>query len=197
MKKNGFPKASFGGDWSETPAKNAIQEYLTDGLAKNVIHKQVVNGLYIFGGVGTGKTTLMAMIARTITKFYAVTQQYLPVVDLFTSLYTNDQTAIKNAAQTAVLYLDDLGQEYQTEYLTKKFNSFINRRYEERLPTFFTSNFTLLDLSQIPGYEQVADRINDSEWCNQLEITGVSKRKAIKGSSLQTNAVTKQEKTIY
>lgn len=103
--------------------------------------------LALFAGYGVGKTHLAAAIAnevlgRGLQVVFAVVPDlldHLRATFAPTSPVTYDQR-FELIRTAPLLVLDDLGTEHTTEWAREKLYQIINHRYNERLPTVFTSN---------------------------------------------------------
>jgi len=136
-------------------------------------------GLYIFGGCGTGKTHIAYAIWQRCQdkdrkcRFYKSTE----LLDLIREFYGKSDTQenqlnlIMN--YTGLLIIDDLGAEKPTEWVEETFYKIIDKRYEEMLPTVFTSN---LDLGVLA--EKISDRLTSriAEMCEIIKVDGEDKR---------------------
>jgi len=146
-----------------------------------------VSGLYIYGGVGTGKTHISAGIAvESLRKGISVRIGTVQdILDKIRSGYDGGdlQNRIVDIYKSVgLLILDDIGKEPPTPWATATLYSIVNHRYEEMFPTVYTSNYSLSDLanrlaskSEVQTARAIADRIADT--CVPLEIKGESWRK--------------------
>lgn len=147
------------------------------------------HGMYIFGDVGVGKTHLTACIANELLK------NCVPV--LFTSLFeiskavkstfnrtssNTEQDLINQFASIEFLFFDDLGTEILTKnetdtWLQCLLFDLINRRYNARKPTIFSSNYSINDLVSLRGLlDKTASRIAEMSQSAVMKITGESQR---------------------
>lgn len=119
--------------------------------------------LGLFGPYGCGKTHLAAAIANTLLD-HQVPVLFVVVPDLLdhlrstfapTSSVTYDQR-FETVKQAPLLVLDDLGTESTTAWAKEKLYQLVNFRYNERLPTVFTSN---VRMEQLDG--RIASRMHD------------------------------------
>jgi len=116
--------------------------------------------LTLLGPYGCGKTHLAAAVAHAVLA-HAVSLLFVVVPDLLDHLHTtfNPESAVSYderfdlVRSVGLLVLDDLGTESATLWAREKLYQFINHRYNERLPTTFTSNVRLTILAQ----ERLAD----------------------------------------
>lgn len=110
-------------------------------------------GCYFFGGVGTGKTFLTAIIAQELLRrgksviFGDLSYLLNKMRASFTKDSENDIEEMMDTLKNCdVLILDDLGTEYVTEWATDKLFEIINFRYNKEKQTLITSNYGLGDL---------------------------------------------------
>lgn len=111
-------------------------------------------GLYLNGNFGCGKTYLLsAMLNELAKKGKKVAIVYYPELlrSLKASFGDNDEyTSLFNTIKKAeLLLLDDIGAETVTEWSRDEvLGTILQYRMEENLPTFFTSNLTIDELSE-------------------------------------------------
>ncbi len=122
-------------------------------------------GLYLCGGVGTGKTHLAVAILNELVHRKRVPSLFVTVPELLDNLRETYNKPGRNldewmdAVQNAeFLVLDDLGSERPTEWVRERIFVIVNHRYREALPTVFTSNIGPKDLAEQLG-ERTASRI--------------------------------------
>ena len=136
-----------------TDDKNRVEviKWLTDFI-KNYNNKKEVKGLYLCGNFGSGKSYLVsAMINELVKSGKKGALVYYP--ELLRSLKAsfskdfNDQfESVKNVD---LLLLDDVGAENITPWSRDEIlGPILQYRMEEKLPTFFTSNFTIEELEK-------------------------------------------------
>lgn len=126
--------------------------------------RQPIGWLSLFGPYGCGKTHLAAAIAnylleRQVPLMFVVAPDLL---DQLRSAYAPESEVsydrrfdlVRNAP---VLMLDDLGTESLTAWAREKLYQLVNHRYNERLPTVFTSN---VRIEQLDG--RIASRLHDA-----------------------------------
>jgi DNA replication protein DnaC len=147
--------------------------------------KESGKGIYIHGAVGTGKTH----ICWAMKKHYDRPEGYRylriwNVVDLMHEIrsdFDRDNYDKRRPADELtradekrfLLILDDLGAEKATEFVAETLYRIINFRYNNLLPTIFTSNHNLSDLADKIG-ERSTSRI--VEMCDVKELTGADRR---------------------
>ena len=121
-------------------------------------------GLYLCGGVGTGKTHLAVAVMNEMMR-KQIPALFVTVPELLDNLrevymvpgrnLDEWMDTVKNAD---LLVLDDLGAEKTTAWVQERIFVIVNHRYREALPTIFTSNIGPRDLATQLG-ERTASRI--------------------------------------
>lgn len=125
--------------------------------------RQPTGWLGLFGPYGCGKTHLAAAIANELLA-HQVPVQFVVVPDLLDHLrgaFAPDSTVSYDqrfdaVKQVPVLILDDLGTESSTPWAKEKLYQLVNHRYNEQLPTVFTSNIRVEQLDP-----RIASRLHD------------------------------------
>ncbi len=155
-------------------------------LVESIGNKQSGKGLYIYGGVGTGKSTLLGLIGLHFAMHYQARQMYVPVAHLM-PIFLGKQGEYgmsRNLTESMmmnvpILFLDDLASGVSNEYLTSKLTEIVECRYANNRLTFVTSNYALSTLAMIAGYERIASRLHDSAWMRSLEYNSPDRRGGI------------------
>lgn len=125
------------------------------------------DGLFIYGPRGTGKTKLAAIIANEKTHggqevLFASVPDLLE--DIRQSFRANMSTEVMKAArETPCLILDDLGAEHITEWVGEQLFSLLNYRYNERLQTIITTNYSTDELADRLTVYDRAGRADDTQ----------------------------------
>lgn len=164
-------------------ADDRRDERLSDAMLKYAEQfadfKREGKGLLLHGTVGTGKTFYAACIAN-----YLIDRGHRVLMRNFSEL-TNQMQANFGAKQAiiddlnryALLILDDLGAERNTEYMQEMVFNIIDSRYRSGLPFIVTTN---LSADEIKNPKDVASRrIYDRviERCFPVEVSGRSRRR--------------------
>lgn len=162
--------------------KKAKYEYVLDEI-RQLFAKipDSRNGIYIYGGAGVGKThTAYALkqasyeVLGKKAKFYNTTELLRDIRNDFGKDPNKDYTVSKEIMEyRGVLILDDIGAEKISEWVLETFYLIINKRYNEMLPTIFTSNFSVSELSEYLG-DRITSRIVGM--CNIVEMKGSDRR---------------------
>lgn len=139
-------------------------------------------GLYLYGPVGTGKTYAAYAIYRLARQngngalIANSTMILQDIKDDFTNKANDPYYRSKFDAWVTykgALIIDDIGSEKPTEWVLETFYTLINARYEENLPTIFTSNLTIEELAGRLG-DRIASRI--VEMCEVKKLDGIDRR---------------------
>ena len=123
--------------------KNFINEYKKGTNPK---------GIYLHGSCGSGKTYLISALfnelakSRTTSVIIHTPELLRSLKDSFSTDYSEKFYLLKH---TPLLLLDDIGAEYLTAWgRDEVIEPILQYRMDEGLPTFFTSNFTILELEK-------------------------------------------------
>lgn len=114
-------------------------------------------GIYIYGDKGTGKTHLTACIVNELVKQYkpVLFTNFFEISKMIRSTYNKSSQSemdfINKLANIDFLIIDDIGSEIlkkddQDTWLQGIIFDIINKRYNNKKPTIFTSNHSLPEL---------------------------------------------------
>ncbi len=148
------------------------------------------HSLYLYGSVGIGKTYIAAAIGNKLTeklytvKFTSFIEILKSVKDLFNNKYNNysSKTYLDELAKVDLLIIDDLGIERKQNYNQDNYTQeivydIINKRYIDKKPIIFTSNYSISDLVIKRGlWQRTADRIAGMSKGLVFYIEGENKR---------------------
>lgn len=150
---------------------------------KKLFEKQVRagKGLYMHGGTGTGKTHVAYAMAKkavslplNVLFFNATSFLDMLKAEFKIGFDENEESLFDRAMNLkGILFIDDLGAEKTTEWALERFTLLINHRWEEMLPTVFTSNYDLEILSARMG-DRVSSRV--FAMVEVVEFSGADKR---------------------
>lgn len=136
-------------DIDPTASKLAVLNILVDFVEQ--YPKEGQKGLYLYGDMGIGKSYFMAALAHEMSVLgVATTMVHFPsyVLDVKNAISTGTVKKMVDAIKLApVLILDDIGAEQATSWVRDEvLQVILQYRMTENLPTFFTSNYSFLDL---------------------------------------------------
>jgi DNA replication protein DnaC len=159
----GYTLATFD-PYANPPQSMKAVERVENYLKKWEENREAGRGLYLCGGVGTGKTHLAVAVMNELIRKQEPTL-FVTVPELLDNLrevymipgrdIDEWMDTVKNAN---LLVLDDLGAEKPTAWVQERIFVIVNHRYREALPTIFTSNIGPKDLAAQLG-ERTASRI--------------------------------------
>jgi len=147
---------------------------------------------FLHGKAGTGKTFTSLQIAKNWIKegskitgknlddiLYLQFHRFIDLVKSARNSFGDGEDNYRNKMKIKELYdlplliIDDLGTEKNTEFVDEIIFDLVNFRYENRLQTIFTSNFSLSEI-ETKYHERIADRIKGM--CQVIELKGESYR---------------------
>jgi DNA replication protein DnaC len=139
-------------------------------------------GLWIFGGTGTGKTTLAMLISKAALEAGKTVAIYsLPkLLARIRRTYDSEPGGegylafFERLTSVDLLHLDDLGAEKRSDWVLEQLYALINERYEAQRSVLVTTNLDHMELEEQIGPRTVS-RL--TEICEELELRGEDKRK--------------------
>lgn len=144
-------------------------------------------GIYLFGKSGTGKTHLMACMCNELLSHMkqCLFTNFLEISKSLRATYSSrtetEEKLIDKICDIDYLFIDDIGTERLTSngddnWMQEKVYDIINKRYNDKKPTVFTSNYSFAELVNERGMmDKTVDRM--LEMSNAiLKIEGNSHR---------------------
>lgn len=179
----GFPDkelmhCTFATDDGTTPViANAMKAYV-DNFSE---FRKSGKGLLLYGDVGTGKTFYAACIVNAlIDKGYpCLMTNFSRLTNQIAGMWEGKQEYIDSLRMFALVAIDDLGVERDTEYMNENVTTIIDSLYRAKVPMIITSNYTpkqLTDDCEIRK-KRVYDRM--LERCHPVMVNGTSRRKTM------------------
>lgn len=158
---------------------------LEDNLARG-------RGLWFFGDVGTGKTTLAMLVSKSaLDAGHSVAIYSLPrlLAEIRTTFDEDARRSytdlIDRLARVDLLHIDDVGAEKTSSWVLEQLYAIVNARYEEERSVIITTNLQR---------EQLAEQINErtvsrlEEMCEVLPLWGADARQYSPDSELRRSA---------
>lgn len=155
-------------------------------------------GIYLHGSVGTGKTYIVYALKnawekpteRTRTNqmegkeekymhtrrsmLWNTTELLRSIRQDFDRPYGEKERAEEKIMEhQGLLFLDDVGAEKMSEWVSETFYLIINHRYNRMLPTIFTSNLPIAELAERIGDRTVSRIV---EMSDVVELIGKDRR---------------------
>lgn len=146
-------------------------------------------GIYIHGSVGIGKTYIAYALHKQFTRKFLsggeeITEYsgvFVNASELFADMkrdfdrpFTEKKEPMARLLESRkLLFIDDIGAEKLSEWVAAEFYLLLNHRYNEMLPTIFTSNLTLTELAERLG-DRTVSRI--AGMCDVVKLDGDDRR---------------------
>ncbi|MBM7555002.1 primosomal protein DnaI [Thalassobacillus pellis] len=139
-------------DLEEEKRSEAIERMVA--YLENIKDELPAKGLYFHGPFGVGKTYFLGAVANRLSeKNIASMIIYMPefVREMKSSIKDDSlNSKIEAFKSVPVLMLDDIGAESQSAWFRDEvLGSILQYRMMERLPVFFTSNYSLKELQEV------------------------------------------------
>ena len=136
-------------------ARESIQTYI-DAIDEAITAGR---GLYVQGGVGSGKTCILTLVGYAAAAADASLKiEYWYAGELFDHLHRGDQDAIDKAYYCDLLLLDDFGVQYAIDWTVTRFDALVEYRYAHRKAMCVTTNVGREELRADDRWRRVYDR---------------------------------------
>lgn len=181
LRRIGFPDDEMQG-WTFN-ADDRANEHITSVALKYVENFDTMRengkGLLLFGTVGTGKTFTAACIANAlIDKGYpCLVTNFARLINTISGMYDGKQDYIDGLNRFALLVIDDLATEADTEYRNEIIFNVIDSRYRAGLPLIITTNLTAQELKNSADIKKQRIYSRLFERCLPLEVKGTDRRR--------------------
>ena len=144
-------------------------------------------GMYIYGDSGTGKTHLTACMCNALMSqmHQCLFTNFFEISKLIKSTWNGNadsELVVKRICEVDFLFLDDLGTEALTKngednWLQGQVFDIINKRYNNKKPTIFSSNYSMNQLITDRGMmAKTVDRIGEMSTA-MIKLSGESYRR--------------------
>ena len=166
------------------PMMNECREY-AENFAE---YKKKGVGMILKGPVGTGKTSLAVAVLQEVIKTCGG-GMFIPMASLLDKLLTmskgdrDEYMRFENRVRsTPLLVLDDLGTEYENNWVRTKVDAIITERCNRLLPIIITTNLKAEEIMST-YQDRVYDRLKG---CSLIvNFSGTSMRKAPKKGEMK------------
>ncbi len=172
-----FDRAPMPSIAAAAPAQvRAVRQYIRD-LDANL---RKGRGLWLYGTVGTGKTTLAMLVSKAAldagrgVAIYSLPRLLAEIRTTYDDDSDRTYTALLDRlAEVDLLHIDDVGTEKTSDWVLEQLYSIINARYEEERSVLITTNLERDALAdQI--HERTVSRLE--EMCEVLPLYGADAR---------------------
>ena len=159
------------------PVKFLVQSYVRD-IDANL---DAGRGLWMFGDVGTGKTSLAMLVsAGALAAGRSVAIYSMPALlrqmrgSYADDAELKDYELLERLTAVDLLHLDDVGAERMTPWVAELLYSLVNARYEEERSIVLTTN--IAERSDLA--DQIGERTTSRlvEMCEQIPLYGEDQR---------------------
>ena len=136
-------------------------------------------GLLLYGNVGTGKSFYAACIVNALIDrgYPCMMTNFSRLTNTISGMWEGKQAYIDGLSRYALVAIDDLGVERDTDYMNECVTTIIDSLYRANVPMIITSNHTP---KQLLGGEDIRrSRIYDRvlERCHPIKVDGESRRR--------------------
>jgi len=149
-----FQNVSFG----DYKPKNDQQSKALEMANMYASQPPVPRGFLLSGPVGTGKTHLLAATLRQLILEFGVKASYVEISLLYATIRRGFQEGksggeiINPLANIPLLAIDELGKGRLSPFELETLDELISRRYNEKKPTLFATNYALGALESPPHH---------------------------------------------
>lgn len=156
MSNSGIPARYQEAVWQKVRYPQ-IRSY-ADGWASNWEHGR---GLMIFGSVGTGKSSVAALIAKEVLAGgFTARWEYVPTMVDEIGDRQSRMAAYRRQVTPSLLVWDDWGVTNLAEWQIGLLDRIVERRYSRKMPMVVTTNLTGADLRADEALQRMVDRWN-------------------------------------
>jgi DNA replication protein DnaC len=188
-----YEKCSFESYFALNPSQEAaiaLSKQIAEGYPSFEI------GLLMLGTCGVGKTHLAVAIIKALLEknipclFYDFRDLLKEIQDSWNSAtQTSEMEVLAPVYDAEVLVLDELGASKPTEWVKDTMTHIINKRYNDKKVTIFTSNYLDQKSNQYDEtlQERVGIRLRSRlhEMCKVISLTGDDYRRTVKQAGIR------------
>jgi DNA replication protein DnaC len=138
-------------------------------------------GLWLFGDVGTGKTSLAMLVSKAALEagrsvaIYSMPRLLSAIKETYEdSSERSYMELFERLVGVDLLHIDDLGAEKRTEWVLEQLYSIINERWQEQRSIVVTTNLVDVDELRAQIGPRTVSRLH--EMCDLIPIMGRDRR---------------------
>jgi DNA replication protein DnaC len=138
-------------------------------------------GLWLFGDVGTGKTSLAMLVSKAALEagrsvaIYSMPRLLADIKDTYEDrAETSYMQLFERLVGVDLLHIDDLGAEKRTDWVLEQLYAIVNERWQEERSMIVTTN--LVDVDQLRDQISVRTVSRLHEMCDLIPIMGRDRR---------------------
>lgn len=175
------PVSDMARDLRTKAAVEAIRGYLEE-LEDNLSHGK---GVWLFGGPGTGKTTLGMLVSRLVLEaghtvaIYSLPKLLARIRRTYEAPPGGDSytTFFERLTAVDLLHIDDLGAEKRSDWVLEQLYALVNERYENERSVLVTTNLDEPELKEQIGHRTVSRLVEMCGDC-MIPMMGEDRREA-------------------
>ena len=141
-------------------------------------------GLWLYGDVGTGKTTLAMLVSKTALEtgrsvaIYSLPRLLAEIRDTYEEGSRHSYTdLLDRLARVDLLHLDDLGAEKTSPWVLEQLYAIVNARYEAERSIVLTTNLVDADELAAQVGKRTVSRLE--EMCEVIPLRGADWRRFV------------------
>lgn len=136
-------------------------------------------GLLLYGPVGTGKSFYAACVVNALIDrgYPCMMTNFTRLTNTISGMWEGKQEYIDGLSRYALVAIDDLGVERDTDYMNECVTTIIDSLYRANVPMIITSNHTPKQLTAVEDIRRgrIYDRV--LERCHPIKVDGESRRR--------------------
>ncbi len=164
-------------DMARAPETRAVVGVVRDYVDNLDARLAEGRGLWLMGGVGTGKTTLAMLVSKAAASagrsvaIYSLPRLLASIRRTYDGVPGEDTYSafFERLASVDLLQIDDLGAENRTDWVLEQLYAIVDERYQAQRAVIVTSNVSYEELSEQIG-SRVVSRL--TEMCEELPLHG-------------------------
>jgi DNA replication protein DnaC len=138
-------------------------------------------GLWLFGDVGTGKTSLAMLVSKAALEgghsvaIYSMPRLLADIKDTYEDRSDSSYMELfERLVGVDLLHIDDLGAEKRTDWVLEQLYAIVNERWQEQRSVVVTTNLTDVDELRAQIGPRTVSRLH--EMCDLIPIMGRDRR---------------------